>query len=837
MNSDLNKNKENENNIDEKFINENLELKKEDNKQNLKTTIFNNIKIDNNNKENIIEEQKSDIPNKNFLNDYYKNEDLKTKDKKLKDGKEILDLSELLGNKEEEIPITLDILDESFENFPNSKVSSRNFGIIKAYGVNTSQGIVRDYNEDRVSIVINMVKPPNCNISDLDWPKISYFAIFDGHAGNKCADYLKDNLIKQISNNIFFPKDMKSAIKLGFLSAEKDFLENYAVKNNKVIDKSGSCALILLTVNNTAYIANVGDSRCVISCKKGKILKDATRDHKPNYPYEKERIIKNKGNIYQSETPIDLDMNDEEYKFFLDKVILGPYRVSPGRLSVSRTIGDAEAKIPQFGGNPNVIICEPDIYTFDLNKDDLDFFILGCDGIYDQLSSKEVLDCAWKVFNDLSNRFNDDLNENCGKIIDMILKMSMIRKSYDNVTCLIVAFKEMNEFRSKSRKEKYQIHHKEIQALFNKISNKKINSKYNENQEKSMILHKNKLPLLHLNANPINYNKIGIKKIFKDKNNFINYINKININSNKAKKKQDSLTIRNLSVPRKQNKLILKKNNITINNEIFKDKVNSDYSQNVINTNNKKIYDIPKFSKLTNFTEPNINNKYKNRIENPNTILTNSAKSNKLKSLNLKKISSNHFNDEENNNSISSIQTKRLRLNQMIPLSNNSIDDKKYFNYFSVNKKNSVLIDINHINSQKELDSKKNMNNIRLKSVENKLPLYQKAFKKSNISNRNNNENSLNNNKLNILTYDKIPNNIITDKKKIILNDIKNYPSNDDINYNNIKIEKPIKLKIGLLNSNQIKNQSNLISKNNSLENNNKMPYINQQRNIITYNN
>ena len=836
MNSDLNKNKENENNIDEKFINENLELKKEDSKQNLKTTILNNIKIDNNNKENLIEEQKSNIPNKNFLNDYYKNEDLKTKDKKLKDGKEILDLSELLGNKEEEIPITLDILDESFENFPNSKVSSRNFGIIKAYGVNTSQGIVRDYNEDRVSIVINMVKPPNCNISDLDWPKISYFAIFDGHAGNKCADYLKDNLIKQISNNIFFPKDMKSAIKLGFLSAEKDFLENYAVKNNKVIDKSGSCALILLTVNNTAYIANVGDSRCVISCKKGKILKDATRDHKPNYPYEKERIIKNKGNIYQSETPIDLELNDEEYKFFLDKVILGPYRVSPGRLSVSRTIGDAEAKIPQFGGNPNVIICEPDIYTFDLNKDDLDFFILGCDGIYDQLSSKEVLDCAWKVFNDLSNRFNDDLNENCGKIIDMILKMSMIRKSYDNVTCLIVAFKEMNEFRSKSRKEKYQIHHKEIQALFNKISNKKINSKYNENQEKSMILHKNKLPLLHLNANPINYNKIGIKKIFKDKNNFINYINKININANKPKKKQDSLTIRNLSVPRKQNKLILKKNNITINNEIFKDKVNSDYSQNVINTNNKKIYDIPKFRKLTNFTEPNINNKYKNRIENPNTILTNSEKSNKLKSLNLKKISSNHFNDEENNNSISSIQTKRLRLNQMIPLSNNSMVDKKYFNYFSVNKKNSVLIDTNYINSQKEIDIKKNMNNIRLKSVENKLPLYQKAFKKSNISNRNNNENSLNNNKLNILTYDKIPNNIITDKKKIILNDIKNYPSNDDINYNNIKIEKPIKLKIGLLNSNQFKNQSNLISKNNSLENNNKMPYINQLRNIITYN-
>ena len=26
------------------------------------------------------------------------------------------------------------------------------------------------------------------------WPNINYFAIFDGHAGNKCSEYLKNNL-------------------------------------------------------------------------------------------------------------------------------------------------------------------------------------------------------------------------------------------------------------------------------------------------------------------------------------------------------------------------------------------------------------------------------------------------------------------------------------------------------------------------------------------------------------------------------------------------------------------------------------------------------------------
>lgn len=36
----------------------------------------------------------------------------------------------------------------------------------------------------------------------------------------------------------------------------------------------------------------------------------------------------------------------------------------PGRLSVSRTFGDIEAKRPKYGGNPNVIISDPEIISF-----------------------------------------------------------------------------------------------------------------------------------------------------------------------------------------------------------------------------------------------------------------------------------------------------------------------------------------------------------------------------------------------------------------------------------------------------------------------------------------
>lgn len=57
--------------------------------------------------------------------------------------------------------------------------------------------------------------------------------------------------------------------------------------------------------------------------------------------------------------------------------IMGPHRVLPGRLSVTRTFGDIEAKLPEFGGNPRAIIATPEIRSFKLSKDN-DFILLGC---------------------------------------------------------------------------------------------------------------------------------------------------------------------------------------------------------------------------------------------------------------------------------------------------------------------------------------------------------------------------------------------------------------------------------------------------------------------------
>lgn len=100
------------------------------------------------------------------------------------------------------------------------------------------------------------------------------------------------------------------------------------------IDRSGSCAIILLIVDNRCFVANVGDSRAILSQNKGQIVSSLSIDHKPNAEGERSRIEKYGGTVYQSNI-----VNKK------GEVISGPFRLMPGKLSVSRAIGDVEAKL------------------------------------------------------------------------------------------------------------------------------------------------------------------------------------------------------------------------------------------------------------------------------------------------------------------------------------------------------------------------------------------------------------------------------------------------------------------------------------------------------------
>lgn len=59
-----------------------------------------------------------------------------------------------------------------------------------------------------------------------DWPKCSFFGIYDGHGGSGCADFLRDNLHQFVIRESSFPWNPKEAIRNGFAKAERKFIDN-----------------------------------------------------------------------------------------------------------------------------------------------------------------------------------------------------------------------------------------------------------------------------------------------------------------------------------------------------------------------------------------------------------------------------------------------------------------------------------------------------------------------------------------------------------------------------------------------------------------------------------
>lgn len=118
-----------------------------------------------------------------------------------------------------------------------SKCSTRRNGIVKAYAANTNKGIIRNYNEDRVSIILNILKPHSRKGED--WPKCSFFGVFDGHGGAACADFLRDNLHQFVIKDPSFPSNPEEALKKGFTTAENVFIQN-SIQNGELVEKSGS---------------------------------------------------------------------------------------------------------------------------------------------------------------------------------------------------------------------------------------------------------------------------------------------------------------------------------------------------------------------------------------------------------------------------------------------------------------------------------------------------------------------------------------------------------------------------------------------------------------------
>ena len=485
-----------------------------------------------------------------------------------------------------------------YANLNKVRISHKAYGIIEAYATITSSG-KRSYNEDRVSIIYNIPKPQGYNENKkTPWPNCSFFGLYDGHGGSAACDFLRDNLHKYIINDKYFPSNPQKAIANGFIYAEKIFFKNYTG-----LDSSGSCAIVVLIIEKRVYIANVGDSRALLSSKNGTKFYPLSRDHRPGDEKEYKRILEAGGKIYKTEyeygnnntnqnnninniimnkygnnnnnrqnninnNKINVNLNNNikspisntkvttnyinsRYSHNASKSIntnntnsnnrvispnaninqnkissyhttpnnntnktitinnniksssvVGPLRVSPGKLSVSRTIGDIAAKDPRYGGNPNVIISIPEIKYFD-NSDKNDFILMFCDGVYEKLKNKDIIDCIWKEIN---KKNFPDVHNMIGYSIEKLVSKCLEQNSTDNLTVILICLKTY---------DKLKIYEAPIPQTENieQVKTKKLNITANLRQKSQ-----SKKPLSMLLTKMIHNNSQNIKKIINLKN-------------------------------------------------------------------------------------------------------------------------------------------------------------------------------------------------------------------------------------------------------------------------------------------------------------------------------
>ncbi|XP_034590119.1 probable protein phosphatase 2C 56 isoform X1 [Setaria viridis] len=237
-------------------------------------------------------------------------------------------------------------------------------------------------------------------LTKLDGHSVNLFGVFDGHGGNLAAEYLKDNLFKNLMKQPEFLTDTKLAISRGFLETDGDILETISSS----FRDDGSTALAAVLIGKHLYVANVGDSRAVASkASKGKVPARKKRpksvplskDHKPNRKDERKRIEDAGGVVIWDDT----------------------WRVG-GILAMSRAFGNRMLK--------EYVIAEPDIQEEEVNSD-LEYLILATDGLWDVVRNEDAVALL---------KAEDGPQAAAVKLTEIAYS----RHSADNITCIVVQF-------------------------------------------------------------------------------------------------------------------------------------------------------------------------------------------------------------------------------------------------------------------------------------------------------------------------------------------------------------------------------------------------------------
>ncbi|KAL1535172.1 protein-serine/threonine phosphatase [Salvia divinorum] len=225
----------------------------------------------------------------------------------------------------------------------------------------------------------------------------AFYGVFDGHGGTDASSFVKNNILNFIVESSCFPACMEKAIKSAFLKAD------YAFADDSSLDiSSGTTALTAFICGRKLIVANAGDCRAVLG-KRGKAI-EMSKDHKPNYASERQRIEKLGGAIYDG---------------YLN-----------GQLSVSRALGDWHMKGPKGCSCP--LSAEPELQETWLTEED-EFLIMACDGLWDVMSSQ----CAVTMARKELMLHNDP--QRCSR---EVVREALKRNTCDNLTVVVVCFSQ-----------------------------------------------------------------------------------------------------------------------------------------------------------------------------------------------------------------------------------------------------------------------------------------------------------------------------------------------------------------------------------------------------------
>lgn len=252
-----------------------------------------------------------------------------------------------------------------------------------------------------------------------DW---MFWGVFDGHSGWTTSQFLKENLVKSVLNELdkaYVPASPKAvyrmipdsetidnAIKTGFNSLDdlivktriKTLLDNPNPSKASASELlapalSGSCALLAFydTYSLQLRVAVTGDSRAVLG----------TLDPKSGQWQARALSTDQTGSNVEEAHRIRSEHPGEESSAIRNGRVLGS-------LEPTRAFGDARYKwdrrvqnevahrffgrsIPSDLRSPPYVTAEPVVTTTTIDPSTTNFMVMGCDGLFEMLSNEEVV--------------------------------------------------------------------------------------------------------------------------------------------------------------------------------------------------------------------------------------------------------------------------------------------------------------------------------------------------------------------------------------------------------------------------------------------------------------